>query len=54
MVMDDLGPPFEQATGFKPVVVTDVAAVMKRRIERASRSTSRGWWISKPKGMEPG
>src|SRR5262249_45745989 len=34
MVMTDLGPPFEQATGFTPVVVTDVAAVMKRRIEQ--------------------
>jgi len=34
MVMADLGPPFEQATGFTPVVVTDVAAVMKRRIEQ--------------------
>jgi molybdate transport system substrate-binding protein len=34
MVMTDLGPPFEQASGFKPVVVTDVAAVLKRRIEQ--------------------
>jgi molybdate transport system substrate-binding protein len=33
MMMADVGPGFEQATGFKPVVVTDVAAVMKRRIE---------------------
>jgi molybdate transport system substrate-binding protein len=33
MVMADLGPQFEQASGYKPVVVTDVAAVMKRRIE---------------------
>jgi molybdate transport system substrate-binding protein len=33
MVIADIGPQFEQATGFKPVVVTDVAAVMKRRIE---------------------
>jgi molybdate transport system substrate-binding protein len=34
MVMADLGPPFEQSIGFTPVVVTDVAAVMKRRIEQ--------------------
>jgi molybdate transport system substrate-binding protein len=34
MVMADLGEPFEAATGFTPVVVTDVAAVMKRRIEQ--------------------
>jgi len=33
MVMSDLGPQFERASGYKPVVVTDVAAVMKRRIE---------------------
>jgi molybdate transport system substrate-binding protein len=33
MMMADVGPGFEQATGYKPVVVTDVAAVMKRRIE---------------------
>jgi molybdate transport system substrate-binding protein len=33
MVMADLGPQFEQTSGYKPVVVTDVAAVMKRRIE---------------------
>jgi molybdate transport system substrate-binding protein len=33
MMMADVGPGFEQATGFKPEVVTDVAAVMKRRIE---------------------
>jgi molybdate transport system substrate-binding protein len=33
MMMADVGPGFEQATGFTPVVVTDVAAVMKRRIE---------------------
>jgi molybdate transport system substrate-binding protein len=33
MLMADIGPAFEHATGLKPVVVTDVAAVMKRRIE---------------------
>jgi molybdate transport system substrate-binding protein len=33
MVMADLGPQFEQTSGYRPVVVTDVAAVMKRRIE---------------------
>jgi molybdate transport system substrate-binding protein len=33
MMMADVGPGFEQATGYKPVVVTAVAAVMKRRIE---------------------
>ena len=33
MMIGDLGPGFEQATGHKLTVVTDVAAVMKRRIE---------------------
>jgi molybdate transport system substrate-binding protein len=33
MVVDDIGPQFERTTGHKPVVATDVAAVMKRRIE---------------------
>ena len=33
MVVEDIGPQFEQATGHHLVVVTDVAAVMKRRIE---------------------
>jgi molybdate transport system substrate-binding protein len=33
MIMADLGPQFERASGVTPVVVTDVAAVMKRRIE---------------------
>jgi molybdate transport system substrate-binding protein len=33
MVMGDLGAQFEQASGYTPVVITDVAAVMKRRIE---------------------
>jgi molybdate transport system substrate-binding protein len=33
MVMADIGPQFALATGLEPVVVTDVAAVMKRRIE---------------------
>ena len=33
MMMADLGPGFEQATGHTLNVVTDVAAVMKRRIE---------------------
>ena len=33
MVVGDMGPAFEQATGHKLTVVTDVAAVMKRRIE---------------------
>ena len=33
MVMGDLGPGFERATGNTLAVVTDVAAVMKRRIE---------------------
>jgi hypothetical protein len=32
MMVDDIGAEFERATAFKPVVVTDVAAVMKRRI----------------------
>ena len=34
MVIAEIGPQFEQATGYKPVVVTDVAEVMKRRIEQ--------------------
>ena len=34
MVVGDLGPGFEQATGNRLTVVTDVAAVMKRRIEQ--------------------
>src|ERR1700686_439314 len=33
-VVGDLGPGFEQATGNKLTVLTDVAAVMKRRIEQ--------------------
>jgi molybdate transport system substrate-binding protein len=33
MVIDDIGPQFERTTGHKLVVLTDVAAVMKRRIE---------------------
>jgi molybdate transport system substrate-binding protein len=33
MVVEDIGPQFERATGHKLIVVTDVAAVMKRRIE---------------------
>ena len=33
MVVEEVGPQFEQATGHRLVVVTDVAAVMKRRIE---------------------
>ena len=48
MMMADVGPQFEQDSGYKLAVVTDVAAVMKRRIERASRSTSRCWSISRP------
>src|SRR3954452_3207568 len=33
MIVEDIGPQFEQATGHRLVVITDVAAVMKRRIE---------------------
>src|SRR5258708_5631152 len=33
MIVEDIGPQFEQATGHRLVVLTDVAAVMKRRIE---------------------
>jgi len=33
MVIDDIGPAYTQATGNKLTVITDVAAVMKRRIE---------------------
>jgi len=34
MVVGDLGPGYEQASGHKLTVITDVAAVMKRRIEQ--------------------
>src|SRR5215831_18096211 len=34
MVVGDLGPGYEQASGHKLTVLTDVAAVMKRRIEQ--------------------
>ena len=34
MLVEDIGPQFEKATGHKLVVITDVAAVMKRRIEQ--------------------
>jgi len=34
MVIADIGSQFEEETGYKPVVVSDVAAVMKRRIEQ--------------------
>jgi molybdate transport system substrate-binding protein len=33
VIVGELGPQFEKDTGFKPIVVADVAAVMKRRIE---------------------
>jgi molybdate transport system substrate-binding protein len=33
VIVGELGPPFTKATGLTPVVVADVAAVMKRRIE---------------------
>ena len=33
MVVEDIGPQFEKATGHKLTVLTDVTAVMKRRIE---------------------
>jgi molybdate transport system substrate-binding protein len=33
MIVEDIGPQFERATGHHLVVVTDVAAVIKRRIE---------------------
>ena len=33
MIVEDVGPQFERATGHRLVVLTDVAAVMKRRIE---------------------
>jgi molybdate transport system substrate-binding protein len=33
MIIGDIGPEFERATGHKLVVIADVAAVMKRRIE---------------------
>jgi molybdate transport system substrate-binding protein len=33
MIVEDVGPQFERATGHQLVVLTDVTAVMKRRIE---------------------
>src|ERR1051326_1429239 len=33
VIVGELGPQFEKATGHSPVVVADVAQVMKRRIE---------------------
>jgi molybdate transport system substrate-binding protein len=33
VIISELGPQFEKATGYTPVVVADVAQVMKRRIE---------------------
>jgi molybdate transport system substrate-binding protein len=33
MIVEDIGPQFERATGHRLAVLTDVAAVMKRRIE---------------------
>jgi molybdate transport system substrate-binding protein len=33
MVVEDIGPQYEQTTGHRLVVITDVAAAMKRRIE---------------------
>jgi len=33
MIVEDIGPQFERTTGHRLVVLTDVAAVMKRRIE---------------------
>jgi len=33
LVVGELAAQFEQATGYKPIVVADVAAVMKRRVE---------------------
>jgi molybdate transport system substrate-binding protein len=33
VIVGELEPQFEKSTGYKPVVVADVAAVMKRRIE---------------------
>jgi molybdate transport system substrate-binding protein len=34
MIVEEIGPQFEHATGHRLVVLTDVAAVMKRRIEQ--------------------
>ena len=35
VIVGELGPQFEKATGYTPVVIADVAQVMKRRIEAA-------------------
>ena len=48
MVVGDVGPGFEQATGNKLTVITDVAAVMSGASSRASRSTSPCWSTSRP------
>src|SRR5258708_30313093 len=37
MIVEDIGPQFERATGHRLIVLTDVAAVMKRRIEAGER-----------------
>jgi molybdate transport system substrate-binding protein len=37
MIVEEVGPQFERATGHHLVVVSDVAAVMKRRIEAGER-----------------
>jgi molybdate transport system substrate-binding protein len=34
MIVEDIGPQFERTTGHRLIVLTDVAAVMKRRIEQ--------------------
>lgn len=34
MIVEDVGPQFERTTGHRLIVLTDVAAVMKRRIEQ--------------------
>ena len=39
VIVGELGARFEKSTGYQPLVVADVAAVMKRRIEAGRLST---------------
>jgi len=47
VIVGELGPGFEKATGLKPVVVADVAAVRNGALRVVSRSILRCWWISR-------
>jgi ABC-type molybdate transport system substrate-binding protein len=47
VIVGELGPQFEKATSYTPVVTADVAQVMKRRIEAGEAFDSPCWWISR-------